>query len=60
MKENHDGNTALHMACIHAKEAAALFLITHFPDIIYIRNNDRQTPLFYAPESVRRAIKSKE
>lgn len=59
MRENNEGNTALHLACLHGKESAALFLISSFPEIIYIRNNERQTPLFYAPDSVRRAIKSK-
>lgn len=57
--KDKEGNTALHMACYNNHETIALLLIANSPDLIYIRNHsDRQTPTFYATESVRRAIKN--
>ena len=52
-----DGNTTLHLACIHNHETIALILISKFPDLARVRNADRQTPLFYATDSVRKAYK---
>jgi len=57
MKENTEGNTALHLACLSGHETIALLIIKQFPDVVYIRNSERQTPLFYASDSVRKAIK---
>jgi len=58
LKENTEGNTALHLACLSGHETIALLIIKQFPDVVYIRNSDRQTPLFYASDSVRKAIKN--
>jgi len=57
-KESIEGNTALHIACSLNHMPIALHLIATFPDLIYTKNDvDRQTPLFYANETVRKAIK---
>lgn len=59
MKDSVEGNTCLHLACMSNQTPMALLLISKFPDLVYIKNDlDRQTPLFYANDNVRKAIKS--
>eukprot|EP01117_Protostelium_nocturnum_P016633 TRINITY_DN6632_c0_g1_i1.p1 TRINITY_DN6632_c0_g1~~TRINITY_DN6632_c0_g1_i1.p1 ORF type:complete len:601 (-),score=154.37 TRINITY_DN6632_c0_g1_i1:89-1891(-) len=59
IKDSVDGNTCLHLACMSNQTPMALLLISKFPDLIHVKNDvDRQTPLFYANENTRKAIKS--
>eukprot|EP01119_Soliformovum_irregulare_P022793 TRINITY_DN785_c0_g1_i2.p1 TRINITY_DN785_c0_g1~~TRINITY_DN785_c0_g1_i2.p1 ORF type:complete len:823 (+),score=257.04 TRINITY_DN785_c0_g1_i2:1050-3518(+) len=56
--KDKDGNTALHVACFNNHETAALILIEKYPDLIYVKNKERQTPLSYASDNVKIAMKN--
>ena len=47
-KENKFGNTALHEATIHGNYEAVRILVERCPDLITIKNNYGETPLFTA------------
>ncbi|PRP81625.1 serine/threonine-protein phosphatase 6 regulatory ankyrin repeat subunit A-like protein [Planoprotostelium fungivorum] len=59
LKDTAEGNTALHIACTLNQMSIALHLNSKFPELIHTKNDaDRQTPLFYANETLRKAIKA--
>eukprot|EP01116_Phalansterium_solitarium_P014079 TRINITY_DN315_c1_g1_i2.p1 TRINITY_DN315_c1_g1~~TRINITY_DN315_c1_g1_i2.p1 ORF type:complete len:591 (+),score=116.21 TRINITY_DN315_c1_g1_i2:144-1916(+) len=59
IKEHIDGNTPLHVATLWHREKIALALISAFPDLVHVRNtSERQSPMFYASDAIKRAIKN--
>jgi len=59
VKDSAEGNTVLHIACMTNQMPIALHLNAKYLDLIHTKNDfDRQTPLFYAHEALRKAIKA--
>ncbi|XP_021743933.1 ankyrin repeat and sterile alpha motif domain-containing protein 1B-like [Chenopodium quinoa] len=48
MMQNIEGNTPLHVALIHANVEIAKLLIETHPDLVYVTNTSKETPLHLA------------